>query len=93
MPRPTKISECSTTPKASASAACSIFELDDLLYALENAAEFLDNEEWPEPETKASQEAANREGAKRIRRMMRRLANKSNDEMTSPHPRKESTNA
>lgn len=64
-----------------ASATGSIFELDDLLYALENAAEFLDNEEWPEPATKAAQESANREGANRIRRMMRRLANKSNTEL------------
>jgi hypothetical protein len=55
------------------SAACAIFELDDLLYALENAAEFLENEEWPEPETKAAQESANKEAAKRIRRMAARL--------------------
>ena len=52
------------------------FDLDDLLYALENAAEFLETEQWPEPETKPYQEAANREGAKRIRRMCRRLNNK-----------------
>jgi hypothetical protein len=67
-----------TRGRRSTEATGSIFELDDLLYALENAAEFLENEQWPEPATKAAQEAANREGAKRIRRMMRRLANKSN---------------
>lgn len=48
------------------------FELDDLLYAMENAAEFIYNEEWPEPTDKQAQEAANREAAKRIRKMMKR---------------------
>lgn len=52
------------------------FEPNDLIYALENAAEFLENEEWPEPETAAAQHAANAEGAKRIRRMAKRLSNK-----------------
>ena len=46
------------------------------MYALENAAEFLENEEWPDPDGKEAQEAANREGAKRIRRMVARIVNK-----------------
>jgi len=45
---------------------------DDLYYALEQAADFLENEEWPEPDGGA-QVAANREAAKRIRRMAKRL--------------------
>lgn len=52
------------------------FEPYDLVYALENAAEFLDNEEWPEPEDKERQEAANREAARRIRRMADRFSKK-----------------
>jgi hypothetical protein len=45
----------------------------DLCYALDNAAEFLELEEWPDPKDKTRQEAANREGARRIRRMSKRL--------------------
>jgi hypothetical protein len=45
---------------------------DDLAYALENAAEFLEMEEWPEDDGGA-QCAANREAAKRIRAMAKRL--------------------
>lgn len=52
------------------------FELNDLLYALECAAEFIDAEEWPEPDTKAAQEAANRYAAKCIREMVKRLESK-----------------
>ena len=50
-----------------------VWTVDDLCYALENAAEFLEDEEWPEPADKAAQEAANREGACRIRKMSHRL--------------------
>ena len=52
------------------------FERDDLLFALENAAEFLELEEYPHDdgtEKEGQQEAANREAAKRIRRMVKRL--------------------
>lgn len=52
------------------------FEPYDLIYALEQAAEFLENEEWPDPDGKAAQEAANKEGARRIRRMAERLSKK-----------------
>lgn len=55
------------------------FGVDDLLYAPENAAEFLELEEYPHDdgtETEGQQEAANREAAKRIRRMAKRLLNK-----------------
>jgi hypothetical protein len=45
---------------------------DDLAYAMENAAEFLETEEWPEDDGGA-QCAANREAAKRIRAMAKRL--------------------
>jgi hypothetical protein len=44
-----------------------------LLYALENAAEFLRNEEWPEADG-GVQERANRDGAKRIRTIANRIA-------------------
>jgi len=44
--------------------------LDDLIFALENAAEFLEMEEFPDD---GEQELANREGAKRIRAMANRL--------------------
>ena len=47
------------------------FKRADLAYALDNAAEFLENEEWPERDGGA-QIAANREAAKRIRRMAAR---------------------
>lgn len=58
------------------SVAGSAFEPYDLIYALEQAAEFLECEEWPDPDTKAAQEAANKEGARRIRAMANRYANK-----------------
>ena len=44
--------------------------LDDLIFALENSAEFLEMEEFPD---ESEQELANREGAKRIRTMANRL--------------------
>ena len=47
-------------------------DTDSLAFALECAADFLDQEEWPEDDGGA-QMAANREAAKRIRRMARRL--------------------
>lgn len=47
------------------------FKAGDLAYALDNAAEFLDNQEWPEADGGA-QIAANREAAKRIRKMAER---------------------
>ena len=47
--------------------------LDDLIFALENAAEFLENEEFPD---NGEQELANKEGAKRIRAMANRLNKK-----------------
>lgn len=48
------------------------FEPFDLIYALQNAAEFLELEEWPDDDNGA-QEAANREAAKRIRKMAKRI--------------------
>ena len=45
---------------------------NDLHYALSQAADFLDNEEWPDDDGGA-QEAANKEAAKRVRRMASRL--------------------
>ena len=45
---------------------------DDLRYALELAADFLEMEEWPEDDG-GYQVAAYREAAKRIRRMAKRL--------------------
>lgn len=47
------------------------FTADDLEFALENAAAFLEAEEWPESDGGA-QEAANKEAAKRIRAMVKR---------------------
>lgn len=47
------------------------FKAGDLAYALDNAAEFLENQEWAEPDGGA-QIAANREAAKRLRRMASR---------------------
>jgi len=53
-----------------------IWTNDDLAYALEQAAEFLDMEEWPTNDGGA-QVAAYREAARRIRRMADRIpANK-----------------
>lgn len=45
---------------------------DDLAYTLQMAAEFLENEEWPENDGGA-QVAAYKEAAKRIRRMEKRV--------------------
>jgi len=53
----------------------SLWKTSDLVYALENAAEFLENEEWPEDDG-GVQVAANKEGAKRIRAMTERLIKK-----------------
>jgi hypothetical protein len=55
------------------------FTVDDLLYALGNAAEFLELEQFPHDDgtdTEGQQEAANREAAKRIRRMAHRYMRK-----------------
>lgn len=52
------------------------FTIDDYCYALENAAEFLENEEWPEPNERVAQEAANRAAAKSIRKMSVRFYRK-----------------
>ena len=49
------------------------FEPFDLVFALNSAAEFLEMEEWPDPDGAAQQEAANREAAKRIRKMAKRI--------------------
>lgn len=47
--------------------------LDDLIFALDNAAEFLENEEFPD---NGEQELANKEGARPIRAMANRLNKK-----------------
>ena len=47
------------------------FTDDDLEWALESAATFLDAEEWP-GERREEQQAAYREAAKRIRAMVKR---------------------
>lgn len=52
------------------------FEPFDLVYALENAAEFLENEEWPDPADAAKQCAANKEAARRIRAIAKRYGDK-----------------
>lgn len=41
----------------------------EYVYALEQAAEFLEREEWPDPEYKEKQQAANRKAAEAIRKM------------------------
>lgn len=48
------------------------FDNSDLAYALDNAAEFLEKEEWPENDG-GVQQKANLEAAKRIRRVSKRL--------------------
>lgn len=65
----------SPAPEGCPAPTGSDFEPFDLVYALENAAEFLDNEEWPDDDG-GKQEAANREAARRIRAMATRYANK-----------------
>lgn len=52
-----------------------LYLISDLLFSLEQAAEFLDMEEWPGEDAEA-QMAANQEAALRIRRMANRLAAK-----------------
>ncbi len=52
-----------TSPESSAQKP---FEPFDMVYALDNAAEFLEMEEWPDKDTKLAQEAANKAAAKRI---------------------------
>lgn len=52
------------------------FTTFDYCYALDNAAEFLENEEWPEPSERKAQEAANRAAAKAIRKMSARFYRK-----------------
>ncbi len=52
--------------------------IDDLIFALDNAAEFLENEEFPD---NGEQELANREGAKRIRAMANRLNKKAKNNL------------
>lgn len=47
--------------------AVPLFDLDDLAYAFECAADFLEAEEWPEDDG-GKQVAAYREAAKRVRR-------------------------
>ena len=47
-------------------------DTDSLAFALECAADFLEQEEWPEDDG-GEQMAANREAARRIRRMAQRL--------------------
>lgn len=49
-----------------------LWTVDDLSFALEQAAGFLEQEEWPE-EDGGAQVAANLEGARRIRAMVKRL--------------------
>ena len=51
--------------------------LDDLIFALENSAEFLEMEEFPD---NGEQELANKEGAKRIRAMANRLNKKAKND-------------
>lgn len=48
------------------------FTANDLIYAYESAADFLENEEWPENDGGAQMEAY-REAAKRIRAMVARM--------------------
>ncbi len=52
-----------------------IYTEDDLIFALESAADFLEMEEWPENDGGA-QVAAYHEAAKRLRRMADRIINK-----------------
>lgn len=49
------------------------FTYNDLCHALEEAADFLDLQEWPGDDNGA-QNAANREGAARIRKMAARYS-------------------
>ena len=63
---------CAVTGVGSIGLVRADFDNGDLAYALDNAAEFLENEEWPDDDG-GVQEAANKEAAKRIRRMSKRL--------------------
>lgn len=47
----------------------------NFIFALKNAADFLENEQWPDAD-EGVQAAANMEAAKRIRKCMDRLVNK-----------------
>lgn len=51
------------------------FEIFDLVYALENAAEFLETEQWPEDDG-GKQHAANDYAAKLIRKLAEKYGNK-----------------
>lgn len=66
--QPKKFSLRSTTVKPKP-----IYEPNDLLFAIDAAAEFLDMEEWPEQDG-GKQVAAYREAAKLIRKMGKRIA-------------------
>ena len=50
------------------------YSREDLAFALESAAEFLENEEWPDESERESVESAYKEAAKRIRRMAAKTA-------------------
>lgn len=58
--------------KASKPATKRLWNNDDLAFALDSAAEFLELEEWPEDDGGA-QVAAYKEAARRIRRMAARV--------------------
>lgn len=46
---------------------------DDLCFSLDCAAEFLENEEWPEDSEREQVMEANKEAIRRIRRMSERI--------------------
>lgn len=48
------------------------FTIDDLCFALEYAADFIEAEEWNEPADRERIEAAYKEVGKRLRRMSKR---------------------
>lgn len=60
-----------------------LWSTDDLAYAFECAADFLEAEEWPEDDGGA-QVAAYREAAKRVRRMAERLYAKGESSTSTP---------
>ena len=53
-----------------------IYTQDDLMCAFECAADFLEAEEWPNPEDMVAQSAANKEAARRIRAIVTRMIKK-----------------
>jgi len=61
------------TKKKPAPAKPAKFTAHELCFSLECAAEFLENEEWPDPEDREQQMAAYQEAAIRIRRMAARI--------------------